>query len=172
MELSLTSDVYLKGPIWAETIDALKGTFFESNWDIFSLCISIGIMYDQQIESDVMVPEGYDAEPRYIPRTMLGHAQNTALLDFMLQTALVTTKLLNLNEDERLQLAFDKNKNIEFKPLMFLTKFANFGVTKIHSLISDIDDIETMESLMTFLNTTYEDGIDILDIDTDIDLLE
>ncbi len=172
MELNLTADIHLLGPIWADTIDNLKGTFFESNWDIYALCVSIGMMYDQQIESEAMVPEGYNTEPRYIPRNMLGHPQNISLLEFMLQTALVTTKHIDMDEDDRLQLAFDKTKKGDFKPIPFLTKYANFGVTKIHELISDSDDIETMEALMTFLNSTYEDGANNLEDSAEIDSLE
>lgn len=162
MQLELTSDVILKGPIWSESIDQLKGKFFDTIWDIYALSISIGMMFDCQIDSDDMVPEGYDQEPRYIPRNLLGHAQNESLLEFMFQTALVTTKWLDLDEDQRLELAFSEDKKPDFNPVAFLTKYANYGITKIHELISDSDDIETMESLMTFLNSAYESGIDNL----------
>lgn len=170
--MELTNDVLLKGPIWAETIDSLKGSFFATNWDIYALCISIGMMFDSQIASDDMVPKGYSEEPRYIPRNMLGHAQHESLLDFMFQTALVTTKHLNLDEEKRLELAFSSDAKPDFSPIGFLTKFANFGVTKLHPLISDADPTETMLSMMTFLNETYEAGIDNIEMDDDIEDLE
>ena len=47
----LTTDVLLKGQIWAETIDNLAPLFKRPNYDIFMLCTAIGIMYDQRIES-------------------------------------------------------------------------------------------------------------------------
>lgn len=167
--MELTTDASLKGPIWAETLDKLRGTVFETYWDVYALCISIGMMYDCQIESDAMVPAGYDAEPRSVPRNMLGHAQNKALLEFMLQTALVTTKHLDLAEEERLELAFGSDKKLDFNPVAFLTKYANYGVTKINEVISDAEDVELLEQLMTFLNSTYEAGVGVLDDDVDLD---
>ena len=167
--MELTTDASLKGPIWAETLDKLRGTVFETYWDVYALSISIGMMHDGQIESDSMVPAGYEAEPRSVPRNVLGHAQNKALLEFMLQTALVTTKHLDLTEEQRLELAFGKEKKLEFNPVAFLTKFANFGVIKIHEVISDADDVELLEQLMTFLNTTYEAGVGVMDDDVDIE---
>ena len=167
--MELTTDASLKGPIWAETLDKLRGTVFETYWDVYALCISIGMMYDCQIESDAMVPAGYDAEPRSVPRNMLGHAQNKALLEFMLQTALVTTKHLDLSEEERLELAFGSDKKLDFNPVAFLTKYANYGVTKVNEVISDAEDVELLEQLMTFLNSTYEAGVGVLDDDVDLD---
>lgn len=167
--MELTTDASLKGPIWAETLDKLRGTVFETYWDVYALCISIGMMYDCQIESDAMVPAGHDAEPRSVPRNMLGHAQNKALLEFMLQTALVTTKHLDLAEEERLELAFGSDKKLDFNPVAFLTKYANYGVTKVNEVISDAEDVELLEQLMTFLNSTYEAGVGVLDDDVDLD---
>lgn len=167
--MELTTDASLKGPIWAETLDKLRGTVFETYWDVYALCISIGMMYDCQIESDAMVPAGYEAEPRSVPRNMLGHAQNKALLEFMLQTALVTTKHLDLAEEDRLELAFGSDKKLDFNPVAFLTKYANYGVTKVNEVISDAEDVELLEQLMTFLNSTYEAGVGVLD-DDDVDL--
>lgn len=157
--MELTTDAYLKGPIWAETIDRLVGSLFKTNWDIYALSITIGIMYDAQIEPEDMVPQGYEGEPRYVPRTILGHTQNKALIEFMLQASMITTKHIDLNEDERLEVAFNDDKKYEFNPIAFLTKFANYGITKIHKVINGCDDIEMLESLMRFLNTTYESGI-------------
>lgn len=167
--MELTTDASLKGPIWAETLDKLRGTVFETYWDVYALCISIGMMYDCQIESDAMVPAGYEAEPRSVPRNMLGHAQNKALLEFMLQTALVTTKHLDLAEEDRLELAFGSDKKLDFNPVAFLTKYANYGVTKVNEVISDAEDVELLEQLMTFLNSTYEAGVGVLDDDVDLD---
>ena len=50
------------------TLDRLVGTVFKTYWDVYALSISIGMMHDCQIESDDMVPEGYDAEPKSVPR--------------------------------------------------------------------------------------------------------
>lgn len=169
--MQLTSDVILKGPIWAESIDKLHGTIFDTNWDIYALCVTIGMFYDKQIKSDDMTSPEHEEAPRYIPRNMLGHAQNESLLDFMFQTALVTTKLLNLDEDQRLELAFGSSEvsaELDFSPLAFLTDFANYGVTKLHEQVSDVSDVETMESIMTFLSALYENGVNEIDVDEDL----
>lgn len=157
--MEITTDVTLKGPIWAETLDTLRGTFFDTFWDIYALCISIGMMYDRQIETEDMIPEGYTEEPRYIPRNVLINPKRASLLEFMYQTAMVTTKNLDFGEKERLELAFLEEKKQKQNPLPLLTKFANYGVTLLHPLISDTSDTETMESIAAFLNTAYEEGI-------------
>lgn len=54
--MQITSDVTLKGPVWAEMLDRLVEEVFATNWDVYALCISIGMMYDGQIESDDMSP--------------------------------------------------------------------------------------------------------------------
>lgn len=69
--MELKTDAILKGPIWADTLERLVGTVFKTYWDVYALSISIGMMHDCQIESDDMVPEGYDAEPKSVPRTVL-----------------------------------------------------------------------------------------------------
>lgn len=167
--MELKTDAILRGPIWAETLERLVGTVFKTYWEVYALSISIGMMYDGQIESTDMVPDGYETEPRTVPRTVLGHSQNKALLEFMLQSAMVTTKHLDLAEDERLDIAFNEETEIEFNPIPFLTKYANYGITMIKDVIDDTDDIEMMEALMTFLNNTYESGVAGLSDNIDID---
>ena len=163
--MELKTDAILKGPIWADTLERLVGTVFKTYWDVYALSISIGMMHDCQIESDDMVPEGYDAEPKSVPRTVLGHSQNKALLEFMLQAAMITTKHLDLDENERLEIAFNDDKKPEFNPVASLTKYANYGITMIKDVIDDTDDIEMLEALMTFLNSTYETGVAGIDGD-------
>ena len=43
--MQITSDVTLKGPVWAEMLDRLVEEVFATNWDVYALCISIGMMY-------------------------------------------------------------------------------------------------------------------------------
>ncbi len=167
--MELKTDAILRGPIWADTLDRLVGTVFKTYWDVYALSISIGMMHDCQIESDEMVPEGYDAEPKSVPRTVLGHSQNKALLEFMLQTAMVTTKHLDFDENERLEIAFNEDKKLDFNPIAFLTKYANYGITMIKEVIDDTDDLEMLEALMVFLNSTYENGVDVVEDDSEIE---
>jgi hypothetical protein len=183
--MEISTDISLKGPIWAECLERLKPTFFESYWDVYSLCISIGIMYDKQISNNDMEPDDYTAEALTVPRTVLSKAQNLSLLEFMFQAALVTTKNLDFDEDTRLKFAFGSKKTgvkkndepsveeemkaLNFNPMNFLTTYANYGITKIHEIITDSDDLEIMESLMTFLNNAYENSLDVI---SDIDILD
>ena len=112
-----------------------------------------------------MVPADYEMDPHSVGRNVLGKAQNRSLLEFMFQSALVTTKHLDLDEDARLQLAFDDKAKPEFNPIAFLTKFANYGITKVAEVISDTEDVEMLEALMTFLNSTYESGANAIEED-------
>ena len=57
----ITTDVILKGPAWSEMHDRLVGEFFKTTWDLYALCISIGMMYDGQIDTDQMVSAGDSA---------------------------------------------------------------------------------------------------------------
>ena len=163
--MELTTDAILKGPIWHDTLEKLVGTVFETQWDVYALCITIGMMFDSQIETDAMVPADYEMDPHSVGRNVLGKAQNRSLLEFMFQSALVTTKHLDLDEDARLQLAFDDKAKPEFNPIAFLTKFANYGITKVAEVISDTEDVEMLEALMTFLNSTYESGANAVEED-------
>lgn len=167
--MELTTDAILKGPIWAETLERLVGTVFKTYWDVYALSISIGMMYDCQIESDDMVPDGYEVEPKSVPRTVLGHSQNKALLEFMLQTAMITTKHLDFDEDKRLEIAFNEEQKLDFNPVAFLTKYANYGISMIRDVIDDTDDVEMLEAIMTFLNSTYEAGITGVEDDIEIE---
>lgn len=152
--MDITTDVILRGQYWEEAISKMKDNIFDSQWKIYALCISIGIIYDAQIEVDS--PNDQD---KYIPRTVLNHPENSALLDFMFQTAILTSKNVNLSEDDRLYLAFS-NEKTDFPKMHFLTKFANYGVKVLCEQISECEtDVEIMEVLMTYLNGIYEEGV-------------
>ena len=74
-------------------------------------------------------------------------------LDFMFQTAILSTTTENFTEDQRLELAF--GEKTEFKKIEFLTQFANFGVTKLveHTGTSPL---ESMENIKNFLSSIVE----------------
>jgi hypothetical protein len=158
--MQISTDVALKGPVWAEMLDRLVDEVFDTNWAVYSLCISIGMMYDKQIASDDMVPSDYSDNPRYIPRLVLNSSKNKPLLEFMLQAALVTTKHVDYLEQERLEYAFSEKSDIPFKPMVFLTQYANYGVTKLKEALADSADVELLEALSNFLTTIYEAGYD------------
>ena len=167
------SDVALKGQLWIDYIDKLKGVIFDTQWQLFALCISIGIMYDKQVDFSAL--EGQNTS---IPRSMLNRLENRSLLEYMFQTAILTTRTVDFNEKTRLFLAFgeDKDKDndneIEIDPnfneYTFLAKFANYGLTVLDEQLKNCtNDIETMQVMMSFLNNKYENGIQPeLDIDS------
>lgn len=163
--MEITTDVTLKGKIWADLIDNLKGVVFDSQWQIYALCASIGIMLDEQKE-----PEGAsEEEPRYIPRSVLLHPENVALLDFLFQTAILTTRWVAFDEDKRLDLAFGSEKS-DFNKLAFITRFANYGAIKIKDSIEGIDNINAiLESLMVYLNELYMPTPDDVELELEDD---
>ena len=150
--MELTSDFLLRGPIWVNTINSFYPIFkTRANYEIFMLCLAIGIMYDKQITS---FPDE-DVEPKNVPRNVIQNNDN-GKLDLMLQAAILTTKNLNLEEDERLELAFsDKKADDKFNRHDFLLSFANFGVTKLAECVGE-SVFESMELLKDFLVSTME----------------
>lgn len=155
--MDITTDVILAGPSWDFVIEKLKGNIFETQWQIYALCVSIGIKDDRKEASTS------DGETKnYIPRTVLNHPENSALLEMMFQSAILTTKQLQLDENTRLELAFEDRQSSEkqFNKIGLLTEFANYGVVKIKDCISAADnDMETMSSLKDYLEKSYIDAL-------------
>ena len=160
--MELTTDVLLKGVHWSKVIDELSPIFkTRTNYSIYMLCISIGIMYDQRIEKF----DDDENEPRTVPRNVMQN-NDGGKLDFMFQAAILSTKTENYTEEERLELAF--GEGTEFNKLAFLTQFANFGVLKLEEQIGD-SPLESMENIKTFLVSTIEgNNFDINEIPDDI----
>lgn len=168
--MQITADVALKGPIWAEMLDLLVDEYFARYWDLYALSISIGIMYDGQIETEEMVPADYNENARSIPRNVLIQSKNKNLLEFMLQAAMITTKNIDFSEQDRLEIAFNGKTVDKFNPMLFLTKYANYGIVKIKEAIGDAVDVELMQKLMAFLDNIYETGFDpTVDIELEVD---
>ena len=149
--MELTTDVLLRGQTWARTIDALSPIFkTRTNYSIYMLCMSIGIMYDQRIDKF----DDEELEPRNVPRNVMQN-QDNGRMDFMFQAAILSTKTLDLPEDKRLEIAFgDKEENEGFNKLAFLTSFANFGVTKLAEQIGD-SVVESMDNIKTFFGNIF-----------------
>lgn len=167
--MELTTDVLLRGATWNRTIDELAPIFkTRTNYSVYMLCMSIGIMYDQRIEK---FDDG-DVEPKSVPRNVMQN-QDNGKLDFMFQAAILSTKTEDLPEDKRLELAFgDKEENEGFNKLGFLTQFANYGVTKLAEQIGETP-VESMENIKSFLTSTVEgNNFDINAIPDDIWLEE
>ena len=144
--MEITTDVALRGAAWDQAIDALAPLFKpRSQYSIFMLSLSIGIMYDRRIASD-------DDYRHSVPRNVIQNNDN-GKLDFMFQAAILSTTTESFTEDQRLELAF--GEKTDFKKIDFLTQFANFGVTKLVEHIGS-SNVESMENIKNFLATTVE----------------
>ena len=154
--MEIVTDITLKGSNWRKALDAFAKFFpqqLQPNYSLYAIGISIGIAYDKQLD---IAGEENDVEKENrpsVPRTVL-HQHNSDL-DFLFQTAILTSKLVDFDELDRMKLAFASDCNIKFNKFEFLTKFANFGVTKLYEKLST-DPIETMENIKNFLAQSIE----------------
>lgn len=166
--MDFRSDVVLKGAAWDNTIKDLGKIFnTRTNFSIYLLAMSIGIMYDQRIDK---LDETEESEPHNVPRTVLSSQNIDGRIDFMFQAAILTSQTIDFDEDKRLQLAFG-DVDDSFKKMEFLTEFANFGVTKLAEKIGT-SNLESMENIKNFLVSTLEGrnfDIDALTVDDLID---
>lgn len=154
--MEITTDVTLKGSNWRKALDLFAPFFPQSlqpNYSIFAISISIGIMYDKQLDiAGEETPEEKDNRPS-VPRTVL-HPHNTEL-DFLFQSAILTTSLVDYDGQQRMDLAFNPSTEIKFAKLDFLSKYANFGVEKLLEHGSD-EPIEAMQKIKSFLASMVE----------------
>ncbi len=148
--MELTRDILLRGSAWGSAIDSLspifKGLKNRTNYNIFMVALTIGILYDQRIEK----PDSSGEEPRNVPRNVLQNNDN-GKLDFIFQAAVLSTSTQDFSEDERLELAF--GEKADFDKVSFLTEFANYGVTKLVECIGDTP-LESMENIKNFIAVT------------------
>ena len=152
--MEITTDISLRGTAWNMAIEKLGDIFkTRTNYMIYMLALSIGIMYDKREEK---LPLEDGEEVRSVPRNVIRN-NDQGKLDFMFQAAILSTTTENFSEEERLGLAFgDKSDDkISFKRIDFLTQFANFGVTKLVEQIGETS-IESMEGIKNFLVSTVE----------------
>ena len=163
--MEITSDILLKGTAWNRAINELGGIFTtRTNYSIYMLSLSIGIMYDKRIE----IPEEAGEDVRSVPRNVINNNDN-GKLDFYYQAAILSTLTETLSEEERLELEF--GEKTDFNKIGFLTSFANFGVTKLVEMIGSTE-LESMDKIKNFMVSTVEGrnfDIDALPLD-DLDL--
>ena len=209
--MEIRSDIALKGDAWAkaidETVSKTRGDrawsaaiengdskFFDTQWALFKVCLAIGILYDTQIAELPKTAETEDEGSRSIPRNML--AVHAADINYFFNAAILTTNTIDLNETDRLYLAFSEEITEEemegedidtirhgvseealgFDKIGFLIGFANYGVTKICEQIDPNINV-TMENISEFLIMSYQGETpelqrmreveDILDEDSD-----
>ncbi len=157
----ITKDISLRGDDWEKVIAQLYKTVFPTLYNMYVLCASIGIMYDRQMN----IETGKEVEDAgQIPRTI--QQNNKEELEILFQTAILTTDLVDFDEDARLELAFgDGNKIENFDEIQFLTHFANYGAKILAEHVGD-EVLESMENIKDLLVKT------ILGLNFDIDPID
>lgn len=163
----ITTDIPCKGEAWYQIDQRLKETFFKSLWEAFKLSMAIGILYDRATKDT----SDYDDKITISRNTFIQHAEE---LSYFFKAAIITSKLVDFSEKDRLYLAFSEDVTDEelegneretliqgvtkdalaFDKAAFLKGFANYGAEKLAACISNNDN-ETMENLMDFLNDSY-----------------
>lgn len=147
--MEITSDILLKGTAWNNVVENLSKIFTtRSNYSLFMLALSVGIMYDRRIK----IPIENGENSRSVPRNIITNNDN-GKLDFYFQAAIVSTLTEEITEEKRLELAF--GEKADFNKVAFLLSFANFGAEKLEGLIGSTV-LETMENIKNFMVSTVE----------------
>ena len=162
----LSSDIYLKDPLWERVLNELCAKnelgIFNRLVDVYVLACAIGIKEDKIIsESDITNPL---ATPKQIGRNT--HRENDDirdLLDSMLQNALLHSKTIDFDDDERLKLAFNPDYvNKKIRADDFLTGFANYGIHEIYGIISSHSSLVALSDLYEYFESLSNDRYDDL----------
>ena len=171
--MQLSSDIEMRHPLWERADNELCSSnelgIFNRLVDVYVLACAIGIKEDKVINDDDL--DNPLSSPKTIGRNT--HRENLDvrdLLDFMLQNALLHSKTINIDDDERLKLAFNPDyNNKKIRAADFLTGFANYGVTKIFEKISShsslIVETELYNYFESLSNEKYEDILKNITLD-------
>lgn len=166
--MDFRSDIVLRGIAWDKTINGLASIFSpRPRYNIYLLSLSIGIMYDKRIEK---LDESEESESYNVPRNVLHTQGSDGRLDFMYQSAILTSQTIDYDEDKRLEMAFGDTMESS-KKIAFLTEFANFGATKLAEKIGT-SNLESMENIKNFLVSTLEGRNFDIDALSEEDLLD
>ena len=91
----------------------------------------------------------------------------------MLQNAILNSKTINLDTDERLKLAFDPEyNNKKISPMNFLVGFANYGLERIFEKIDTKASIVAIDELYKYFNSLTMSRYDDLLLNFTIEELE
>lgn len=146
----ITTDIRLRGTDWDKVINGYKDIFqSRPNYQMFLLCMAVGIMYDKRIDK----PEDNGEEDKAVPRNVIRNNDN-GKLDFMFQAAILTTTTDNYTEEQRLDIAFGDEKK-DFNKIAYLVEFANYGAKILAEKVGNTT-LETMNNLKEFLEASVE----------------
>ena len=156
------SEVQLRGKKWTLLMDSVVGNIFDTMYQVFILCASIGIMKDKRI-----IIELDDEDKDYvktIARTVL--IRNIKDLDFLFSTAIISTYTEDFSVDHRLKLAFGSNE--DFKKMRFIEEFANAGMEDMLTVIDDNDLVMMQNIKDLFNNLAQHDYLEDIELDINI----
>lgn len=164
--MQVKTDIELYHHNW-EKLEDLVGSsskigLFKRNADVFILACSIGVSEDSILEVD---KEQSLEKPKNIPRNVISQNQDVYdAIEFLLQNAIINSKHIDYNDEERMKIAFDDEHVSEtFKQWEFLIKFANYGMIRLlekieeHDLTSITNIIEFIEE--STINITLDDDL-------------
>lgn len=163
----LNSDLILKHPLWARADIELCSNkelgIFNRIVDVYVIACAIGIKEDR------IVNDGDDAEiVRTIGRNTYMSMMNTdlkMLLDFMLQNAILHSKHLKYDMDERLKLAFNPDYTVpKLSAAGLLNAFANYGIEKIFENVNSKSPLVVLSDLNKYFESLQSNNLsDILE---------
>ena len=160
----INADIILRGSDWSTLLDAMDSKIFKSYYQIFVLCVAIGIFKDEKETIK-------DQEPiMTISKSVLYNDYNdfNKSLDYLFKVAVITTKHLDSSPEKRLAIAFDEN-NKDISRVNFLVEFGNAGMRELLKTIWK-NDLEMMQNIKDLLdNLKKRDFIDMMGIELDID---
>lgn len=155
--MTLNSDLILYHPLWERADIELVGKdgtigLFNRLIDVYVLACAIGIREDTILEPDEPLES-----PKSIARntySSMANADLRDLLDFLMQNALLTSKQISLDNDERIRLAFDPDYSIsKFSIPTLLNGFANYGLSKIFEVIDSQTPVTAIDGLYEYFSS-------------------
>lgn len=160
----LNSDIILTHPLWERADNELCGkdgiALFKRLIDIYILACSIGIKEDKVVTEFENPLEPSKSIGRNTYQSMINENLKQ-VLDFMLQNAIINSKTLSLDVDERLRLAFDPDYNsAKISPAGFLTGFANYGIEQIFKHIDSNASVVALDELYSYFSSLEESKYD------------
>ncbi len=162
----LNSDLILYHPLWEKADDIFCNKdavcLFNRLIDIYLIACSIGIKEDKTV-TDIQYPL---ENPKSIGRNTYMSMQNSDLSDalhIMLQNALLNTKTIDLDLDERLKLAFDPEYNSnKLSAASILNGFANYGIEQIFEHVTSESSLVAIDQMYKYLESMVDSNYEQL----------
>ena len=153
----LSTDLNLYYPLWEKADNELCNKkvygIFGRLIDLFIVACAIGIKEDKTADAGNTPLES----PKTIGRNTYQSGINedlSALLEFMLQNAILNSKTIDFDDEKRIRLAFDPEyQDKKFSPASFLIGFANYGLSKIYDSIKGTTSLVIIAEIYDLLDS-------------------